>query len=225
MKKVKQLITIFFTLSICMNVFSQKYVEPFVGYIINNGQNVNGASALTIKQFCVGVQLASISSKRYENIFQLNIGLPITKKLLDSSFTLNPTLPLYKSATKSINIYSANVNFLQKFTLVRFSKFDNLNFLINSGLQYQHINVRYDNDRVNYVILNPDKTLNRFGVVLGVGINYTHYLPKGRIFVQTDAYLPAITARNKYPTQLKSMASVHFIAGYSIPFKSKTNEK
>lgn len=224
MKKVKQLITIFFAIGISINGFSQKYVEPFVGYKINKGQNVNGAPALTIKQLCVGVQVASIN-KRFENVFQFNIGLPITKKLLDSSFTLNPTLPLFKTATKSINIYSANVNFLQKFILVRFSKFDNLNFLLNTGLQYQLINVRYDNDRVNYVILNPDKTLNRFGVVLGVGINYTHYLPKGRIFVQTDAYLPAITARNKYPTQLKSMASVHFIAGYSIPFKIKKNEK
>jgi hypothetical protein len=204
----------------CLIIFSASaqltYIEPFLGYKINMSSKVGENTSVVLHQIYTGVQLSRAKRENYEYACQLSIGIPIAKKYFDSSFTLNTSLPLYAPANKMVKAFSVSTSFIQKLKLFYLTKNDKVNLLINTGLTFQNLKVSYGNDKNNYVILNPDKTQNSFGVSVGLGLQCIHTLKKGRVFIQSDANLPILTKRNKYPTLLKALYPFTISTGYSF---------
>ena len=92
---------------------------------------------------------------------------------------------------------------------------------MNSGVSFHKISVGYDYDKINYVVLNPDKTFQQSGVYLGTGFQYLYALKQGRIFLQSVLNFPLITKKNNYPTSYKGLFSPTINVGYSITLNKK----
>jgi hypothetical protein len=212
MKLKIYLIILLFLFSV--QLFAQKYIEPILG--IQYNQKTADAVEINIKQITLGAQICFAIRKYYENGFQINVGLPIPFKSYDSSFSLNPGLPFYNRVDKSLSIFSSTVNFFQNFKLISFTEKDKLFFQLNIGFTYQKLSVDYTYDKTNYVILNPDKDLQKAGLYIGIGLQYLHELKNGRIFLQGSVNSPPLVKRNDYPTIYKGLLNPVIAAGYSI---------
>lgn len=215
----QKILFISFLLSFTAKVFSQKFIEPVVGIVTN--KKVSNGIEVNLKQITVALQICNAHKKKYENGFKLDVGLPITFKGNDISYTLNPALPLNKTADKSVKKTSVSLTFFQNFKLFSITKNDNFSFLLNTGASYHKINVKYDYDKTNYVVLNPDKTFQQSGIYLGMGFQYLYALKQGRIFLQSVLNFPLITKKNNYPTSYKGLFSPTINVGYSIPLNKK----
>ena len=199
--------------------FSQKFIEPVLGLVSNT--KVSDGIEVNLKQITVALQICNTHKKTYENGFKLDVGLPIAFKSNDISFTLNPALPLNKTAIKSVKKTSISLTFFQNFKLFSITKKDKFSFLLNSGVSFHKISVSYDYDKINYVVLNPDKTFQQSGVYLGTGFQYLYALKQGRIFLQSVLNFPLITKKNNYPTSYKGLFSPTINVGYSITLNKK----
>ena len=226
---MKKFILLFILYFINFTTYAQKYIEPIVAYRISlkdvNNISMDQKAITALKQIHTIIQLATKKSKKYEHAFQLNIGIPINTNFIDSSFTTNPALPLYKSANKTLSSFSVFSSFIPNYKIISFTKKDRLNFFGVIGIGFQKINVSYDNDINNYTILNPDKTISLVGVQFGFGFQYIHSFAKGRIFLQSQLDFPILTKRNKYPTPLKSLLPTGIALGYSFELKNKKDAK
>lgn len=196
------------------NTFAQTYIQPNTGIQFN--QKTDNLVNINIKQIVVGVQICYAHKINRENGFQINIGLPISFKTYDSCFSLNPNLPFYAKADKKLSILSFSATIFQNLKLVSLSENDNLFFQFIAGVNLQKLIVNYVYDKVNYTILNPDKTLQKVGVVLGLGIQYIHNLKKGRLFLQGNVNFPTIAKKNNYPSIYKGLFVPNIVLGYSI---------
>lgn len=198
--------------------FSQKFIEPIIGLAANR-KTTNGIDA-NIKQFVIGLQVCTVKKKKFEYGFRLEAGLPQAFKSFDSSFTLNPNLSLYKSAGKTVRKTSLSFILFQHFKLFSITKKDKFSLLFNSGVSFQKTSFRYDYDKINYVILNPDKTFEQVGLQLGIGFQYLYSLKNGRIFLQGLLNFPIISKKYSYPTIYKGLVSQSINVGYSVPLKN-----
>lgn len=224
----KKITAYIFASSVLCNAMGQKYLEPIVGYklFIKNAQigttTVNNivldkkSPINYLKQLLTSFQYSIVVGKKFEHAFQLSIGNPIKTSFIDSSFTLNPLLPLYKPTTKKLTTSSIFISYIPNFKVVNITKNDRLNAFCAIGIGVQTIKVKYDNDENNYIILNPDKTITKAGVQFGVGFQYAHTFTNSRIFLQSQLDFPIITTRNKYPSASKNLLPVGFAIGYSI---------
>jgi hypothetical protein len=207
---------------ITLTAYTQKYLQPFVGYrAYINGQPKND-NRPTLRQLNFGVQLLKERKENYENGFRLIIALPFSNNTVyDSSYTLNPNLPVIAFAKKTVQVYSLSASFIQKYLLFNIKQKNELGILVHTGFAYQKVKVSYDYDKKNYVILNPDKTINGYGVLLGFGLQYARFIKSNKFFVESMLDLPIVTSKNKYPSPLKIIFPVGFNIGYSIALKNK----
>ncbi len=167
---IKKVLAHILTCLLTFTAYSQTYVEPFLGYRANKSTQVNNNPYVILQQIYTGIQLSKLKRHNYEYAFQLSIGIPIAKMGSDSSFTLNTNLPIYATANKTIKAYAVSAYFIQKYKLIDFKSNDDINLLLNTGLVFRQIKVAYNNDKNNYIILNPDKTKTVFGASLGFGL-------------------------------------------------------
>ena len=192
----------------------QVYLEPFAGY--QKDLNNPGFHLLN-----TGLQLAYKKGRHYELIFQLQKSWPGARRSNDSSFTLNPALPLYTTAAKKISpaAYTAGVGHRLK---ILGRKTNNSVFVkIYTGVVYQHLAVDYQYDRTNYTILNPDKTLNGAGLFLSGGLEYMRQLGAGRLLAELNFSTPPLTGKRSYPYSFNFMAPFSINIGYSILLKNR----
>jgi hypothetical protein len=214
---MKKYILLFIIGCLFQNIINaQKYIEPIIGYQ-NNFLNINDTKKNGIlNQAYIGLSFSNKKREQYEYAFNLSSGIPITKKIVDSSFTLNIGLPLFSPAYKYTSFFSLSASFVQKYKFIDFSEKDKLIFLFGLGFTYQSIMINYEYDKINYVILNPDKSIRKFGLHTSFGIQYLHYLKKGRIFIQSEIESPIFTKKTKYYTNLKAILPLRYSLGYSI---------
>ena len=63
-------------------------------------------------------------------------------------------------------------------------------------MSYQKIGVSYEYDKDNFIILNPDQTIERLGLYLSAGVEYMRLLKNGRIFIRLTAATPPAAKKN-----------------------------
>lgn len=210
-----------FTMVICFQntSFAQTFLEPLIGYQkdLNNRPNFT--------QINTGVQLAFQKSNQYEFLLQIQKSLPVAQLTMDSAFTPNQVLPLYTGALKTIqpSIFSFAIG--HRFRVTNRKNTNGFFILLSTGVSFQKIKVKYDYDKVNYTILNPDKTLSKVGPYIGAGVEYIRQLNTGRLFLQFCISTEPWARSTDYPSSFNFMAPLAINFGYSLPIKKNTNEK
>lgn len=197
---------------------AQLYIEPVAGlqYDINNHNK--------FKQINTAVQLTLRTNRQYEIILLLQKTWPLKYLSGDSSFSINPGLPLYSNAEKTIRASSFSLAVGNRITITGGKTNNIFSVILYAGLNAQRFAVAYKYDKNNYTILNPDRTLTAEGLFISGGFEYMRKLKKGRFFTQLIiASTP--TAKLKYPASFGLMAPLYLNAGYSILIKKSKREK
>lgn len=192
-------------------------MEPVIGYQVDL-KNKPGLNQLnTSAQFAFNI-------KRSELLLLVQKDWPVASSSSDSSFTTNPALPLYSGAKKKLYPNSLSFGLGYRKTIAGNETKQHLSFFIFAGLSYQNIRVKYNYDKNNYTILNPDKTQETTGLILGAGIEYMLPIKNGRFFLQVSIKTPP-TARISYPSSFQYNSPLSFSLGYSFQIKTYHEEK
>ncbi len=213
---MKKLLPLFLSIFLFANFSTaQIYLEPIVGY--HNGLNNNGH----FSQINSAIQFSFIShrNKRRALSLQLQKSFALPYHATDSSFSLNPLLPLYSQAKKTIKASNYSFSIARHFTVIESKSKSALNILLGIGISHQHISVDYDYDKSNYTLLNPDQTQDITSLFLNAGLEYVKTLKVGRIVTQITFSTRA--GKNKFPSSFGFMAPVSLNLGYSILIQKK----
>jgi hypothetical protein len=211
---MKKTLLLSMAIACCKMISAQVYLEPFAGYI----KDLNNKKFQLLN---TGVQLSYVKGRRYEMILQLQKSWPTGGRSSDSSFTLNPNLPLYSPAAKQLRPSSITAAFGNRFKILGSNSKNAIYAKVFTGIVYQRVSVRYQYDKNNYIILNPDKTLQAAGIFLSGGLEYMRQLPTGRLFGELNFSTPPATGKLNYPYSFNSMAPFSINIGYSILLKKK----
>ena len=217
---MKKIISVLITINLFVGCsIAQSFIEPVIGYQIDlNNDN-------RFKQITSALQLSLKQNRRFELLFQLQKTWPNRVSGNDSSFTLNPALPLYANAGKTIRASAMSITTGVRISLLGVKTKNIFSFIVYTGINFQRFAVRYQYDKNNYTILNPDKTLNTAGFFLSGGIEYLRLLKNGRLFFQLSVATPPARKDFNYPSSFVFMAPLSFNTGYSIPIKKQKHEK
>jgi hypothetical protein len=193
-------------------------IEPLFGYQIDQGNNgkFNGFSGT--------VNCYWEHSDKYDVGFQVQNTITRQYHSMDSSFTANPSLPLYAPANKTITAKFFSISFGNRFKLVEWNKHNMLDLILNIGLAFVTMDVSYSYDKTNYTILNPDESTTTAGLNLTPGVEYMRQFKKGKIIVQASIS-GIIYGRMRYPNSFVYFDPATFNIGYSIPVHSIRHEK
>jgi hypothetical protein len=192
----------------------QLYIEPIAGF--QHDMNNHG-----FNQINTALQLSFKKNKQYELILLLQKGWGLPTKSTDAAFSLNPALPLMANAAKTIRPSAISFAIGHRIVVAGNKSPDRLAVLIYTGISFQHIKVDYLYDKINYTILNPDRTINRSGFYVAGGFEYMKMTKTGRVFVQLMVASPPTGKKSGYPASFHAMAPVSLYVGYSIPVKEK----
>lgn len=194
-------------------IFAQIYFEPLTGYQVdaNNGFN----------QLVAGGQLSMVTGDSHELLFVYRKSWSANQPGVDSSFTANPALPVYAPAPKNIRARSGTFAVGHRFFVTKANKRDAVSILFFTGITHQVIDVKYQYDKLNYSILNPDQTVGKTGLFLGLGAEYMRKLKVGRIFGQLFISTPPSLKSIPDPSRFQWVVPVNINVGYSIQLKAK----
>jgi hypothetical protein len=219
---MKQIICFLAVFKLCtFSSAAQLRIEPFLGY------NIDLKSGnYSFSQINTGVQLSTQITSDCSWLFKIERGWGSSQTSLDSSFTLNPTLPVMSNAQKTIQPFSWSFATGLRLKLAGEASPNALSALMFLGFNYQKMTVNYKYSKSDYVILNPDKTQERLGPFASGGLEYMRRLSKGSIFVQAIVSTAPAGKKSKYPSSYEFMTPLSFSTGYSIPLsKNKSHGK
>ena len=198
---------------------AQSYFEPIIGYQID----INNHGRFT--QINSGIQAAFSKGRNYELVVRIQKSWGSSYRSMDSSFTANPSLPLYAKANKTIVPQTWYFSVDHRFKLKSGNNKNQFSFLLLTGLMAQKLTVNYQYDKDNYTILNPNLTQKRTNLFVGAGVEYMRLIKENRLFIQLTVSSPPAGNPIKYPSSFSFMAPLAFNAGYSILIKKKKHEK
>jgi len=215
MKKLICLLVIAFCYA---TAIAQLYLEPVAGYQVDINNN-------RFKMINTGIQFSWAKNKQYELMLQLQKSWPVSLQSGTVAYTSNPALSLSTVATKKINPSIFSFALGQRLVIAGKESLNKFSFLTSGGLVYQNIAVKYQYDKSNYTLLNPDQTAETVSVFVGAGIEYMRLLKNGRLFFQVNISTPPFADNPPAYSSFTFMAPVTFNAGYSIMVKKLSNEK
>ena len=211
---MKTSLLLFIAIAVFNSSFAQVYIEPFAGYQKDlNNKNFNLLNA--------GLQLSYKKSKGYELIFQLQKSWPSARRSNDSSFTLNPNLPLYSPAAKKISPAAFTIGVGNRIKVLGRKTKTSVFAKMYTGFVYQKMGVDYQFDKTNYIVLNPDKTSELAGLFLSGGLEFMRQLKTGRLFGELNFSTPPVTGKRSYPYSFNTMAPFSINIGYSMLLKKR----
>ena len=214
MKKLIQLLLLSFFIISKSN--GQIFIESIAGF----QHDLNNKDFNLIN---TGVQFSFKKSRQYELIALLHKSWGLPVKSVDAAYSANPAMPLMMNAAKTIKPAAVSIAIGHRITLAGKKSAHKLSALLFTGITFQRTSVNYQYDKVNYTILNPDRTLNRSGFYIAGGAEYMRQLKNARAFIQVIITTPPSGKESLYPATFKAMATLGIYAGYSIPLK--TNKK
>src|SRR5664279_3765579 len=140
---MKSCIALFVTIFlITNNDTAQIYLEPIAGFQadMNNGTR--------FKQINSGMQAAFRISHSYELIVRVQNNWALSNSTgSDSSFTVNPALPLYAAAKKTIRAGAWYYSIDHRFILNTKNKKQQFSILFHTGVSTQQLIVNYQYDK------------------------------------------------------------------------------
>ena len=209
--RMKNCIFIFIIITLlCCECTAQIYVEPIIGFQSDIGNKAG------FKQINSGVQFGFKLSRGYELVLRIQESWGLPYHSTDSSFSLNPALPLYTSANKTIHSGVLYFSADHRFALNRNNKKHLFSILLHTGISAQKLTVDYQYDKNNYIILNPDKTQKLTGVFIGTGFEYMRLFRDSRLFLQLTLDGAPSGNMSQYPSSFSFMTPLAINAGYSI---------
>lgn len=197
---------------------AQVYVEPIIGYQIDMTNHPR------LNQLNTSVQFA-FKTKRSELLLTLQKSWGLNRFSTDSSFTLNPALPLYSPAQKKMTPNSFSFLITRRSFLFGNRNGQHMFFLASIGMEHQQIKVQYNYDKNDYVILNPDKTIQQTSINLETGLEYMLPLKNGRFFTQMKIILVEGVRKLNYPISFHYPAPLTINVGYSFLLKKHHAKK
>ncbi len=197
-------------LIISITASAQKFIEPIVGY------QVSPKKYYAFSQLNVGVQTVLLNKKKKPFFLKILGSLPLANKSLDTAYTTNITLPVMNLAQKVIRPLGFEVSIGKRFILPINSKHNLFSFNLNAGIVYQRLQVKYNFDQKNYILLNPQKTVSRVGGLVGFQIEYMKVLKNGRFFTQIGISSSPINKREKNQNNFNFLIPIALNFGYSI---------
>lgn len=204
-------------IAICILTFkfsyTQTYAEAFTGYAydMRGKQNLGMINA--------GVQFSFRKKTGYEFVVGFLNGFGVRRSSIDSSFTLNPSLPLYSNAEKKTHASLLCLYSNQRIKLFKAGEKQYVNINLLAGVRLQKVIVNYKYNNSDYVILNPGTSTHKFGLFVGVGVEYMYPMKNGRVFVQTNIISPYIRRKKDPPNTLNQPVPLSFNIGYSLKLK------
>jgi len=217
---MKKLIALLFTLHVLMAYSSaQSYIEPIIGYQLDLKKDNK------FKQFNAGLQYSIALGKSHELFLMCLNSFSTPYHGTDSSFAINPSLPLVQIVKKDIRVKALAFAVGQRFTLKTIGTNNTFFFLLLTGLKIETASVTYTYNKNDYTILNPDVTRKRTGFYMGFGLEYVRTLPFGRMFANIHIDTPPFGKGNVYPSSFSFMTPLSMNIGYSIKLKKTSYEK
>lgn len=202
-------------IAICKLSAAQTHFEAFTGY----GFDVRHKQNLSMIN--TGLQLVFSKKSNYEFVTGVQYGFGIKRKGIDSSFTSNPSLPLYSAAEKTTHSSLISVYTNHRVKLFKFGEQQRININFICGLRFQEVKVNYKYNNSDYIVLNPSAGTNRLGLYIGTGLEYIYTMKKGRIFVQANIVSPSLRGKNPQPNSFNQSVPLSFNFGYSLKLKKK----
>ncbi|MEP6749285.1 MAG: hypothetical protein ABJB86_16240 [Bacteroidota bacterium] len=195
--------------------FAQKvFLEPFGGYQID----INNSKTRLVNS---GLQLAFVFKKqKYEILLQVQRSWPQSARYTDSAFTVNPNLPLYTAAPKTLS--ASSFSFAVGHRIKIAGRKTNNSFFVKAftGITDQKTTVAYQYDKSNYIILNPDQTIEHAGIYVSGGFEYMRKFAHSRFFAELNFSSPP-SGTIKYSASFNLVAPVSFNVGYSIQLSKR----
>jgi len=200
------------------NSTAQIYLEPLTGYQTGVNRRPH------FQQISTGLSAVWIAGRNYELSVRVQRNWGFAAHSVDSSFTTDPSLPLFAPAREVIVPTGWTFSLDHRFILKSQHPDRHFSILLFSGFSSQKIAVRYTGDAAHYTVLNPDATQKKFSLFGGTGMEYMKYLGPDRVFVQLTISSPPLNGVIKYPSSFSFMSPLSFLFGYSIHIKRKKHE-
>lgn len=197
----------------CNTGSAQTYIEPFIGFAADIRQNQR------LNMINTGVQFAFAKKSGYEFIVGAVQGFGIKINGSDSSFTANPSLPIYSNAEKTVHAEFSGIYTNHRFRFFRTGKNQYVNFNFIAGIRMQRVVVNYILSNPDYIVLNPETNYLRLGIYAGTGFEYIYLFKKGRIFFQSNIITPSIRRKREKINSFNQPVPFNFNLGYSFPLK------
>ena len=189
---------------------AQKYIEPIVGYQVSPKENY------IFSQLNAGVQWVLLTKKRKPFFLKIMASLPIANRSLDTAYTTNITFPVLSQVKKVIKPLGFEMSIGKRFIIPPTGKYNKCSFILLAGIAYQRLQVENNFDKKNYELLNPDRTISRFGGLVCFQFEYMRILKNGRLFIQTGISSSPISKRKSNQNSFKFLVPIAFNLGYSI---------
>jgi hypothetical protein len=213
---MKQMFLLAIAILICNTCFTQTYFDVFTGYQTDlNNRNYH------FNMINSGVQLRLKKNWHYEMILQLQKSWGVATNSSTAAFTIDPALPLQSAAHRTITPSFASFSLGNKFVITRKHFPGSIGFLVYGGFCYQQLKVKYNSDKINYTVLNPDRTQEGGGIFFSVGMEYLKEIKNGRIFFQVLASPQPLMNHVGKDVSFNFMAPLSFNAGYSFMIQNK----
>lgn len=197
---------------------AQVYLAPYTGYAIDVRPKQN------LHTINTGLQITFSNKSGYAFSTGIINGFGIRRKGEDSSFTSNPSLPIYANAAKTMHTSFFGIYVNNGLRLFKIGDHQSVHFNLSFGLRIQKIIVNYKLSNSDYVVLNPSAEAERFGPYAGAGFEYLYKLKQGRIFFQTTVVTPSLGRRNEQPDRFSIPVPLSFNVGYSFEIKNTKNQ-
>jgi hypothetical protein len=209
---------ILFLVFICNypNIIAQTHLEVFTGYqhdINNRKYNFDMINS--------GVQISWKKNRTYEMLLQLQMGWGIKKNFSEAAYTSSPDFPVQSNAKKIISPAAISFSIGHRFVTTGKNFPGSISVLLYTGLAYQKIKVFYQYDKINYTILNPDRTQEDIGVSFTIGAEYMKQFKNGRGFFQVLTGPQPLLKKIPSNISFNFMAPLSFNAGYSFIIKKQ----
>ncbi|MBX2924443.1 MAG: hypothetical protein KF746_19735 [Chitinophagaceae bacterium] len=195
---------------------SQNAVEPYIGY------SVDLANKPSYSQVNIGLQYPVINHRVYNMLIRIQGGLPLNKNSgRDAAYTSDPSLPLSIATGYGAKWYSAGFVISNRFRLISWADKNTISPFVNAGVTYQKIAVGYnDYNLEKYTVLNPHRSLKKFGLCIGGGIQYKRDIGNGAVFVQAEFLSsPLVDSLHNYSYKLPVPFAISI--GYAVEFKKR----
>lgn len=195
--------------------FAQKvFLEPLGGYQID----INDSKTHLINS---GLQLAFVFKKqKYEMLLQVQRSWPQNSHYADSAFTVNPNFPLYAAAAKTLSASSFSFAVGHRIKIAGRETSNSFFVKAFTGITDQKTTIAYQYDKSNYIILNPDQTIEHTGVYLSGGFEYMRKFAHSRFFAELNFSSPP-SGTIKYPSTFNLVAPISLNVGYSIQLSKR----
>lgn len=156
-------------------------------------------------------------------VIKIDYLLPLNKTATDNAYTLNTAVSNEIPIRKTYRPFIFNLNTGMRFMVYQRGR----NFLYTDALLtaicHQYIKVSYENyDNDNYEILNPDISVRKTSIGVGLGLVYRRLLSgRSSVLCMLNIQSPPFTSSkvDRYEVSYRFVAPIQFTIGYGFSYK------